>query len=145
MFAMESWKEGFVISCFDQTWRQPVLNKYSLVADAYLKSYRQASVNETLLKAIDAIMQEPLEGLYFVEALVEKSVNDAELAYIAAGPFEDLFIQHYEMILNPLDQMLRKNIKMRKALSGIWVTPSTKARNALETLLGKYRLKYASL
>lgn len=119
--------------------------KYNLIAEAYLKAHRDALSDSLVVNNMAKIMDEPMEGLALIQALISQSMNDLEIAYVAAGPLEDLFIEHHDVLFGHLDKLLRNDIKMRKALTGVWVRQNTDARQSLDKLLNKYHLKYGSL
>ena len=89
-------------------------------------------------------VQEKL-NIDLVIRLVEACETDKDLAYVAAGPLENIIWRAPDGIRNELDTQTRKSAKMRKALKGVWESPSTKGRKLLDELLQKYGLEYGSL
>lgn len=119
---------------------------YKELAKIYFLEYRQSlKNNDKIIEDIDSILQDSIEGLSLIEAFVDEASTDSELAYFSAGPFEDFFNAHYNSIADLLKESLRKNAKMRKAITGIWVHKNSKARAVLDELLSFYDLKYGSL
>ncbi|WP_156812456.1 hypothetical protein [Legionella tunisiensis] len=59
------------------------------MADAYLTAFRNKQYDDSLVEKIDKIIDEPLEGISLIEALLAQTNNLTELACIAAGPLED--------------------------------------------------------
>ena len=71
--------------------------------------------------------------------------DDFEVAYIAAGPLENLIWKRSGEIFKPLDIYVRKHQVFRKALRAVWAREGSQARAVLDQLLKKYNLKYSSL
>jgi hypothetical protein len=53
-------------------------------------------------------------------ALVELAPDDAALAYVAAGPLEDLVREHLERFADRLVEQARRDPRFRDALKGVW-------------------------
>lgn len=83
--------------------------------------------------------------LAFVLELIHACHNDAEIAFVAAGPLEDLLNKHHEHVKDALSELVRSDEKMRKAIQGVWIGKGKQSRKALDEILEKYNLKYGSL
>lgn len=77
--------------------------------------------------------------------LVEACETDKDIAWVAAGPLEDIMREQPDPIKEALDMATGKSSKMRKALEGVWLTPDTKAHDLLSHLLKKYNLHEGAL
>jgi hypothetical protein len=119
---------------------------YKELAKQYFEEYNKLPHDfYDLDKIIENILLDPMEGLILVEAFVNEAQNDTDLAYFAAGHFENFYSSHYKEIANTLNELVRTNAKMRKAITGIWLPDGSDAKKNLEKLLAHYDLKYASL
>jgi Family of unknown function (DUF6869) len=67
--------------------------------------------------------------------LVGRAVDDRLLAYVAAGPLEDLIKWHPHEIIDRVEQQARRDARFRRALSGVWGVPSS-IEERVRTILG---------
>ena len=92
------------------------------LADGYLRYYRSQWVwefegyNEVIL-----LCDDPDTAVEMCAALAEKCHSTEELAYIAAGPFEDVLKQHGVEVIDSFKVAAAKSEKVRVALSGVWI------------------------
>jgi hypothetical protein len=52
--------------------------------------------------------------------LFEQAPDDAALAYVAAGPLEDLLASHGSTFIHCVEEMARKHARFLLALSGVY-------------------------
>jgi hypothetical protein len=96
---------------------------------------RQAEVwrwaDEELQRLVD---KEPDEALEIIRAVISEAPNDAVLAFVAAGPLEDLLCYRGELVIELVERFAAHNERFRKALSGVWgenrMSPAVQARVA---------------
>lgn len=80
-------------------------------------------------------------ALKIVIQLLEHCDNDMEIAYVAAGPLEDL-IGRKDAPYDALDTAVRQQPLMRQAIQGVWHTDTnTPAGKWLKQVIDKYNLK----
>ena len=111
---------------------------------AYLNWYRTKNQEYWWAWEVVDNMTSP-NDLPFIFKLIDSCLNDAEIAYVAAGPLSDLISKHHLEIKDTLDKVIRKKEHMRKAIQAIIFQRNTPERKTLEELLLKYGLHYASL
>ena len=70
--------------------------------------------------------------------LVRSAADDAELAYVAAGPLEDLLVHHGPGFIDAIEEDSRKHDRMRLALSGVWLDPGAAVYPRWYALMEKY-------
>ena len=94
----------------------------------YFKNYNRLidgkSQEDTIWASekIDLLVRElPLEGLDIVIQLINESENDKILAFVAAGPLEDLLSFNGDKILENLIEIADNNEKVQYALTGVWL------------------------
>jgi hypothetical protein len=60
------------------------------------------------------------------------------LAYVAAGPLEDLLVRHPYAFIDRIESLARNDAHFRRAMSGVWGWNSipSELRTRLDTLLG---------
>lgn len=68
----------------------------------------------------EAISERPEEGWNLVLELIREAPDKHILANVAAGPLEDLIVQHSEAFIERIEEMARKDPQFRLALSGVW-------------------------
>jgi hypothetical protein len=96
----------------------------SEMVDAYLKHF--ATRDDSLfwvVQAIDELARVDLERAWALTlSLIDKAPDAEFLAYVAAGPLEDLLNNFGSGIIDRVELHARRNPKFRLALSGVWGT-----------------------
>lgn len=77
-------------------------------------------------------------GLSLCLALIEAAENDEELAYVAAGPVEDLLNRVGIPAIEAFEVPARRSLKVRNALAGVWLRPDAAAYVKWHALTQKY-------
>jgi hypothetical protein len=115
------------------------------IIENYLQFYRTKKNDYAWAfdKIID-IIQTP-DCLPFIHALIQACQNNEEIAYVAAGPLEDLINRHHLAVKDALSELVRKDEKMRTAIQGVWIAKGGASRKTLDEILKKYDLRYGSL
>lgn len=114
------------------------------IIDAYLQYYRTKKDEYwwSYEKIVD--LMESADSLAFVNELIQACQNDDEIAYVAAGPLEDLITKHNETIKDALIELVRKDKKVRQAIQGVWIAKGSPSRKTLDEILKMFDLKYGS-
>ncbi|WP_376752186.1 DUF6869 domain-containing protein [Stutzerimonas kunmingensis] len=89
-------------------------------------------------EAVDDAMHELEHGLPLCLGLIDASENDAELAYVAAGPLEDLLMRVGAPAANALEEPVRSSIKARLTLTCVWLSPEAEAYHKWHSLVEQY-------
>jgi len=72
-------------------------------------------------EALDELRcRDPQTALDLVFEAVRRSEDDATLAYIAAGPLEDLIVDHGDRFIDRIDLEASQEPRFRRALRGVW-------------------------
>jgi hypothetical protein len=72
-------------------------------------------------EAVDGLRcRDPLAALDLAFEAVRRSEDDATLAYIAAGPLEDLIVDHGERFIDRIEMEAAREPRFRRALRGVW-------------------------
>jgi hypothetical protein len=71
-------------------------------------------------------------------SLVEKSGSDSALAYVAAGPLEDLVDGYGDSALDVIEAECETNQKLQRALSGIWLERESPVLMRWRSLMDRY-------
>jgi hypothetical protein len=97
------------------------MSDLNTLAEAYLTHYRTG--DNSLFDAfnqVDALVRDLERGLPICLALIDAARDDAELAYVAAGPLEDLIHRVGEPARHALAPLARRSSKVRQAMAGVW-------------------------
>jgi hypothetical protein len=73
---------------------------------------------------VDGLVRRDAErGWEVTRMLVNKSASDEALAFVAAGPLEDLLKKHGPAVIDRIEDECRENDRLRMALSGVSIGP----------------------
>lgn len=112
------------------------------LVSAYLMHYRTKDKTlSSAWEAVDDAVHDLECGLPLCLALIEAAANDAELAYVAAGPLEDLLTRVGGAAADALELPARTSQKVRQALACVWLSSSSPAYPKWHSLTQQYRLK----
>jgi hypothetical protein len=67
------------------------------------------------------VRQDPEAAWPVIVEIVRRSVNDRILAFVAAGPLEDLIRLHASTFIDRIEAVAKGDEQFRKAVSGAWV------------------------
>lgn len=112
-----------------------------IIADAYLRYYaRKQEADRWVLETLDTLIDDnPDEAWRITCVLVDKATSDAALAYVAAGPLEDLLKRHGPNIIDRVEEASSNNSRFQLALSGVWgIDPGNPIFNRWYALMWKY-------
>jgi Family of unknown function (DUF6869) len=101
------------------------------LARAYLRHYaagNPAGGDWTSWDAINTLVREaPGDAWPVILQLVYHSQDDQTLAYVAAGPVEDLLVHHGADVIGLFEEECRSNPRFRQCLSGVWTSRIARA------------------
>jgi hypothetical protein len=66
------------------------------------------------------VRDDPAEAWEVTRILVETAPSDEALAYVAAGPLEELLNKHGPVLIDRIEEESRENARLQLALSGVW-------------------------
>ncbi|WP_368086684.1 DUF6869 domain-containing protein [Atopomonas hussainii] len=118
------------------------MNALPELVSAYLIHYR--SKDDALAwayEAVDCAMHDLEHGVSLCLALIEAATNDAEIAYVASGPLEDLLTRVGCAAAEALEAPARRSSKVRLALSCVWLSPKASAYKKWYSLTQQYAYK----
>lgn len=102
-------------------------NKGGRLLEAYLAYARDLCRdrrNDKDYWAVDAlrelITEDAESAWHVVQELVRRAEDDSMLAFIAAGPLEDLLAEQGPLLIDRIGDSARENAPLRRALSGVW-------------------------
>lgn len=115
------------------------------IIDNYLNYYRTKDDKYSWAdNEVEILIKSP-DSLDFVFHLIQACKNDHEIAYVAAGPLEDLFTKDHSVIKDKLSTLVRQYAIMRKAVQCVYASKGTAERKALDEILEKYGLSYGGI
>ena len=78
-------------------------------------------IRSRAFEELDAMAREAPERCWrFIEVVLQSSLSDQDLAYIAAGPFEDLLGRHGARFLPLVEEKASDNPNMRMLIATVW-------------------------
>jgi len=85
-----------------------------------------------------AISDEPERAWPVICKIIKRIAHDDILAYVAAGPLEDLLVRHPHAFIDRVEALAKQDAHFRRAVSGVWRWNSLPAdvRQRLDELLG---------
>ena len=93
-----------------------------VLADIYLRYYaRRQEADRWAWETLETLVDhDPDEAWRITCLLVDKTTSNEALAYVAAGPLEDLLKKHGPTIIDRVEDECRRNSRFQDALSGVW-------------------------
>ena len=81
---------------------------------------------------VDVLRDDPESAWWITVELIALASDDATLAYVAAGPLEDLLCKHPRVIIDRVEHRAREDARFLKAVAGVWgssrMTQNVRAR-----------------
>jgi hypothetical protein len=92
------------------------------LAATYLRHYTLKRQEDWwAFEEVEALVRlNPLEAWEVARILVNTASSDEALAYIAAGPLEDLLKKHGPVVIDCIENESQENVRLQLALSGVW-------------------------
>jgi hypothetical protein len=84
------------------------------------------------------VWDEPERAWPVICKIIKRIAHDDILAYVAAGPLEDLLVNHPHAFIDRVEALAKQDAHFRRAVSGVWGSNSMPAeiRRRLDELLG---------
>jgi hypothetical protein len=111
------------------------------LAAAYLRHYIfKQQEDGWAVREVDTLVQDsPTEAWEVTRILVNTAPSDEALAYVAAGPLEELLHKHGPVVIDRIEEESRENLRLQLALSGVWgLDPSDPVFDRWYALMWKY-------
>ena len=103
------------------------MNEHKQLVDAYLAHARECFRDgdkdpyfDAWEQVHDMVGDRPEEGWTLILQLIERAADEQVLAYIAAGPLEDLIKWHGPQFIERIEAHASIDAKFRRALRGVW-------------------------
>ena len=84
------------------------------------------------------IWDEPERAWPVICEIIKRIVDDDMLAFVGAGPLEDLLVHHPHAFIDRVEALAREDAHFRRAVSGVWGSRSLEPeiRKRLHEFLG---------
>jgi hypothetical protein len=96
------------------------------LAEAYLRNHKAGNFEDfwAFEEVSEIVRHDPETGWEVTTILLEMAATDEVLAYVAAGPVEDLLTKHGPIVIDRLESLARGDERIQLAVSGAWIKPS---------------------
>jgi hypothetical protein len=91
-------------------------------------------------EAVVELCRDLQKGFDICLRLINSSEDDLYLAYVAAGPVEDLIKWHGASAVNLFELPAQNSEKIRQAIAGVWLSPSADGFAEWQRIMLKYGL-----
>jgi len=98
--------------------------KTAYLAHAHTVSHRLSRGEGSVwaCDALDALVKNDPDAAWpLIVEIVNDAADDPTLAYIAAGPLEELIVLHSSAVIDRIESTAATNGQLRRALGGVWV------------------------
>jgi hypothetical protein len=111
-----------------------------VLVSTYLRYRKDKSKDDRwALNELNELIESDAErGWEVTRMLVNMAASDEALAYVAAGPLENLLNKHGLAVIDRIEADSQQNNRMRIALSGAWIKPGTPVFDRWYALMRKY-------
>jgi hypothetical protein len=94
------------------------------------------------MEAVDELVRDnPDTAWSIIVKLIAGATDDRVLAFVAAGPLEDLLQTHGPRVMNYVEELAKSDRKFRRALTAVWISSPSDIAQKIETLVaGEPRL-----
>lgn len=92
------------------------------LATTYLRHFETKNEQDwwSVVEVDRLVRDDPYSGSEVTRTLVNEAKSDEALAYVAAGPLEDLLKKHGPVVIDLVEGESRNNDRLQLALSGVW-------------------------
>ena len=96
------------------------------LAEMFLREYDDAQKSrqtsrQAILYVDTLVNNDPKKALELLATIIDCCKNNKELAYVAAGPLENLLVYHGYAIIDKIKEKADCSEKFQLALSGVWL------------------------
>ena len=89
-------------------------------------------------EAVDELCRDLKQGFDITLRLINSADDEAYLAYVAAGPLEDLINRHGSPAVRLFEVPAENSDKVRRALAGVWITPASAGFEDMKRLMSRF-------
>ena len=92
------------------------------IAATYLRHHLLKQQEDSwAVREVDTLVRDdPTEAWEVTRVLVNTAPSNEALAYVAAGPLEELLHRHGSVLIDPIEEESKGNARLQLALSGVW-------------------------
>ncbi|MCW5203781.1 hypothetical protein VU10_03325 [Desulfobulbus sp. US1] len=96
------------------------------IAEMFLREYNDVQKSrktprQAIVYVDTLVNTDPKKALELLATIIDCCKNNKELAYVAAGPLENLFVYHGYAIIDKIKEKADCSEKFQLALSGVWL------------------------
>jgi len=86
----------------------------------------------------DSVRNDPIKGWELTKLLIDRAESDEALAFVAAGPLENLMINGNPEVMDRIEKESQTNQRLQLALSGVWLSPEYASFERWHALMTKF-------
>jgi hypothetical protein len=111
---------------------------YLLHAETSMRDGTDAEHFDAEEELDDAVRDDPERAWPIICEVIRRISADDILAYVAAGPLEDLLVHHPHVFIDRVESLAKEDAHFRRAVSGVWGWDSIPdhVRQRLDAVLG---------
>ncbi|HEY9733464.1 MAG TPA: hypothetical protein V6C89_16215 [Drouetiella sp.] len=111
---------------------------------AYFNHYRLMKTSSDFFWAWEDVQylveRDPVQAWSVIVELINAAPSWEAIAFVAAGPLEDIISKRGKFIIEKLEQALPQNKRLQYAIAGVWLEEEDEFFTKLETLKNSYNL-----
>jgi len=113
---------------------------YLEFADRVVSGDRE--VSQWAMEAVaELVRDDPDVAWSVITEIIARAKNDRILGFVAAGPLEELLVNHGHRVMPDVEGLARSDQKFRRALTGVWISGPSDIAKKIEILVeGEPRL-----
>jgi len=110
------------------------------VVGAYFRYFKTKQAEDVWAneKVDELARRDPDEGWKITRILVDAAPSNEALAFVAAGPLEDLLKNQGPAVIDRIEKEAESNDRLRLALSGVWLDSENPIWKRWHALMWKY-------
>ena len=117
---------------------EELITRYLLHAETFTRNRTDDEHFKAFEEIDNRIWNDPERAWPVIREILRRISADNVLAYVAAGPLEDLLVRHPYAFIDRVEALARKDGHFRRAVSGVWGWNSIPedVRKRLDDVLG---------
>ena len=99
---------------------EDLIRRYLLHAETSTRDGTDAEHFEAYEEVDECVRKDPERAWPIICEVIRQISADDILAYVAAGPLEDLMVRHPHAFIDRVESLAKQDAHFRRAVSGVW-------------------------